>query len=152
DAVTFTGSVATGRKVAARAAERLIPCTVELGGKDAAIVLADCDLTRTVAGVLFWATHNAGQDCSAIERVYVEEAIADAFVARLAATAKKLKVTEAGAPGDLGPLQNERQLAIVEEHVADAKKKGAVVLCGGERTGHGFGFQPTVLDRCSHDM
>ncbi|MEO0602328.1 MAG: aldehyde dehydrogenase family protein, partial [Myxococcota bacterium] len=71
DAVVFCGSVATGRRVAAKCAERLVPCSVELGGKDAAIVLEDCNLDRTVAGVLQWSMHNAGQDCSSIERVYV---------------------------------------------------------------------------------
>jgi acyl-CoA reductase-like NAD-dependent aldehyde dehydrogenase len=152
DAVTFTGSVPTGRKVAARAGERLIPCSVELGGKDAAIVLADCDLDRTVAGVLFWAIQNAGQDCSSIERVYVEQAVADAFVKQLAAAASRLRVSTPDAPGDLGPLQNAAQLRIVEEQVEDAKRLGAKVLSGGARCGGGFGYSPTVLDQCTQDM
>jgi acyl-CoA reductase-like NAD-dependent aldehyde dehydrogenase len=152
DAVTFTGSVPTGKRVAARAGERLIPCSVELGGKDAAIVLADCDLDRTVAGILFWATHNAGQDCSAIERVYVEASIADRFVAQLAAAARKLRVASPGVVGDLGPLQNERQLEIVEEHVEEARRLGAKVLCGGARTGHGYGYAATVIDDCAQTM
>jgi acyl-CoA reductase-like NAD-dependent aldehyde dehydrogenase len=152
DAVAFTGSVATGKRVAVAAGERLIPCTVELGGKDAAIVLADCNLGRTVAGILFWAVHNAGQDCSAIERVYVEDAIADRFVEQLAKAAKKLRVSVPGAPGEVGPLQNAAQLAIVEAHVDDAKTKGAKVLSGGARVGPGYGYQPTVLDACTEEM
>ncbi|MGO8994532.1 MAG: aldehyde dehydrogenase family protein [Polyangiaceae bacterium] len=152
DAVTFTGSVPTGKRVAARAGERLIPCSVELGGKDAAIVLADCDLDRTVAGILFWATHNAGQDCSAIERVYVEASIADRFVAQLAGAARKLRVAAPGVVGDLGPLQNERQLEIVEEHVDEAKRLGGKVVCGGTRTGHGYGYLPTEIDDCTQAM
>ncbi|MEI8256755.1 MAG: aldehyde dehydrogenase family protein [Deltaproteobacteria bacterium] len=152
DAVTFTGSVRTGRKVAAHAGERLIPCSVELGGKDAAIVLADCDLDRTAIGVVTWAMQNAGQDCSSIERVYVEEAIADAFAARVTAIAKKLRVSTGEGLAEVGPLQNEAQLRIVESHVDEAKQKGATVLAGGKRTGKGLGFEPTVLDRCTHSM
>jgi acyl-CoA reductase-like NAD-dependent aldehyde dehydrogenase len=152
DAVVFTGSVPTGRKVAVRAAERLIPCSVELGGKDAAIVLADCDLERTAVGVAQWALHNCGQNCAAIERVYVEEAVADRFVEVLTRVVKKLRVAPGAGPTDLGPLQSEAQLAIVERHVEDAKAKGAAVTCGGARTGQGLGYQPTVLDRCREEM
>jgi acyl-CoA reductase-like NAD-dependent aldehyde dehydrogenase len=153
DAVVFCGSVRTGRKVAVRCAERMIPCSLELGGKDAAIVLADCDLERTVAGLAQWALNNAGQDCSSIERVYVEEAVADTLVARLAALFSQLTVAGAGSGrADLGPLQNEMQLRIVEEHVADALAKGATLVCGGQREGKGLGYRPTLLDRCDESM
>jgi acyl-CoA reductase-like NAD-dependent aldehyde dehydrogenase len=151
DAIVFTGSVATGRRVAKAAGERLIPCSVELGGKDAAIVLADCNFDRTVAGVAQWAFHNAGQNCAGIERVIVEDAIADRFVERLGMVAGKLRVAPE-EPSDLGPLQNEPQLRIVEEHVADALDNGAVLVTGGKGTGSGFGYEPTVLDRCTPDM
>jgi acyl-CoA reductase-like NAD-dependent aldehyde dehydrogenase len=151
DAVVFTGSVRTGKKVAVHAAERMIPSSIELGGKDAAIVLADCDLDRTAVGVAHWAFHNAGQDCSSIERIYVEERVADRFVERLGAVASQLSVHPEGE-GDIGPLQNAAQLAIVERHVADAVEKGARVVCGGERTGKGLGFLPTVLADCTDDM
>lgn len=152
DGLVFTGSVRTGRKVSARAGERLIPCSVELGGKDAAIVLADCDLGRTAVGILQWGVHNAGQNCAAIERVYVEEAIADAFVERLGKIAKKLRVAPQDGPSELGPLQNEAQLGIVERHVADALDKGAKLVAGGKRTDKGLGYQATVLDGCTPDM
>lgn len=155
DSVVFTGSVPTGRKVALAAAERLIPASLELGGKDAAIVLADCDLERTVAGIAQWSMHNAGQNCAGIERVYVEEAIADQFVERLAGVVDQLSVAEGGddeGPTDLGPLQNAAQLSIVESHVADAKALGAQVAAGGKRTGSGYGYRPTVLDHCSAEM
>ncbi len=153
DAVVFTGSVPSGRRVALRAAEKLIPCSVELGGKDAAIVLADCDLDRTALGVAQWAFHNAGQNCAGIERVYVEDRIADAFVEKLARIAASLRVSDGVAPiADLGPLQNAAQLAIVEAHVADALERGAVIRAGGARTGHGYGYAPTVLDHCTHAM
>ncbi|MEB2313647.1 MAG: aldehyde dehydrogenase family protein [Sorangiineae bacterium] len=152
DAVVFTGSVPTGRRVAALAAERLIPASLELGGKDAAIVLADCDFPRTVAGVLQWSMHNAGQNCAGIERVYVEAAIADRFVEALGRAARRLVVAPADGPSDLGPLQNARQLALVEAQVAAARAAGAELVCGGERTGRGYGYAPTVLDRCTDDM
>lgn len=151
DAVVFTGSVGTGRKVAAHAGDRLLPCSVELGGKDAAIVLADCDLERTAAGLAFWAFHNAGQDCSSVERIYVEARIADRFVERLASVARALTVNPSGT-GDLGPLQNHTQLRIVEEHVADALARGAKLVCGGQRVGNGHGYLPTVLDGCAAGM
>ncbi|MEQ1508396.1 MAG: aldehyde dehydrogenase family protein, partial [Myxococcota bacterium] len=152
DAVVFCGSVPTGRKVAARCGERLIPCSVELGGKDAAIVLADCDLPRTVAGIVQWSMHNAGQDCSSIERVYVEAAIADRFVDALAGTVDKLVVAPSTGRADVGPLQNERQLEVVERHVAAAIAAGAVARTGGRRVGPGYGYAPTVLDRCTEAM
>jgi acyl-CoA reductase-like NAD-dependent aldehyde dehydrogenase len=146
DLVCFTGSVATGRKVAVTCAERLVPCALELGGKDAAIVLADCDLERAANGVAWGALSNAGQNCASIERVYVERAIAEAFMAKVTSIVKSLR------PGDdVGPLATERQCAIVRDHVGDAKTHGARVLAGGDdapTTGigeAGFAFAPTVL-------
>jgi len=152
DAIVFTGSVRTGRKVAALAGEKLIPCSVELGGKDAAIVLADCDLERTVAGVAQWGLHNAGQNCAAIERVYVEDKIADEFVKRLASFVSNVRVEPQDGPSDIGPLQNAAQLEIVKRHVDDAREKGGKVLCGGKPTGKGCGYEPTVIDECTQDM
>ena len=152
DSLIFTGSCSTGRKVAARAGERLLPCSVELGGTDAAVVLADCNLDRTVMGILHWSMHNAGQDCSSIERVYVEEAIADAFVQRLGAVASQLTVSGADSEPDIGPLQNEAQLNKVDAMVKAAVDAGATLVVGGEKTGPGFGYQPTILDHCTQEM
>jgi acyl-CoA reductase-like NAD-dependent aldehyde dehydrogenase len=152
DALTFTGSVATGKKIAARCGELLIPCSVELGGKDAAIVLADCDLGRTAVGIAQWALHNCGQNCAAIERVYVEDDIADAFVERLGQVVEKVRVAPDHEFCEIGPLQNHQQLDIVEAHVKDALDKGAELVTGGERTGSGLGYRPTVLDKCSAEM
>lgn len=152
DAVTFTGSTASGREVAKACAERLVPVSLELGGKDAAIVLSDCLFDRTVAGVLYWALANAGQSCGAIERVLVEDPIADRFVDALATAAARLRVTGDAKTSDVGPLSNARQLAIVEQHVSDAIARGAVLRCGGRRTGQGYWFEPTVLDHCTTDM
>ncbi|MBX3183138.1 MAG: aldehyde dehydrogenase family protein [Polyangiaceae bacterium] len=152
DSVVFTGSVPTGRRVAKLAAERLIPASLELGGKDAALVLADCDLERTALGIAQWSMHNAGQNCAGIERVYVEEAIADAFVERLGKVVSRLRVAPGDGPTELGPLQNAAQLDLVERHVKDALERGAELVTGGERTGSGYGYRPTVLDHCNHEM
>lgn len=152
DAVVFTGSVPTGRLVAAAAAARLIPCSLELGGKDAAIVLADADLDRTALGISQWSMFNSGQDCSSIERVYVEAPVADAFVDRLTRVVQGLRVADGSGEAELGAVQNESQLAIVEAHLADAVSRGATIRCGGERTGIGNGFPGTVLDHCTHEM
>ncbi|HTL11032.1 MAG TPA: aldehyde dehydrogenase family protein, partial [Bdellovibrionota bacterium] len=153
DAATFTGSYASGRAVAALAAEAMIPCSMELGGKDAAIVLADCDLDRTVAGIMHWGIHNAGQNCGAIDRVYVEDAIADRFVEKLSRAVSALRSTS-GDPlsTDVGAVVHRGQLQIVEELVADARVKGAKVTAGGAQSGKGLWYEPTVLDGCDHSM
>ncbi len=141
DLVVFTGSVATGKKIALAAAANLVPVSLELGGKDAAIVLADADLERTARGIVWGAFTNAGQNCAAIERVYVERKIADKFTQRVVELTKALRVGE-----DVSPLTTPAQLAIVERHLAAAREAGAKILVGGERTGQGLGFQPTVLE------
>ena len=138
DLVAFTGSVAAGRKVALACAERFVPCSLELGGKDAAIVREDADLDRAAAGIAWGAFTNAGQNCAAIERVYVHERIAKAFLDKLVATVKGL------APrADMGTLTTEAQLAIVRRHHEEAVAKGAEVLTGC--TAEGLYFAPTVL-------
>lgn len=126
DQVIFTGGVATGRKVAHACAERLVPCALELGGKDAAIVFADADIERATRGVVWGAMMNAGQNCAAIERVYVERRVADEFANRVAALVSSLR------PGiDVMPLATDAQKAIVGGHVASAVAAGATVLAGG---------------------
>jgi len=151
DACVFTGSPETGRKVRVVCAERGIQASVEMGGKDPAIILADCDLERTVAGVTDWALGNAGQACGAIEVAYVDEQIADIFVQALARAWRKLQVSSRPR-SDVGPLANRRQFDVVVSHVEDARAKGAVVACGGAPTGDGLCFAPTVLDRCDARM
>ena len=151
DACVFTGSPETGRKVRVACAERGIQTSVEMGGKDPAIVLADCDLERTVAGITQWALSNAGQACGAIEIAYVDEQIADIFVTSLARAWRKLTVGT-GRRADVGPLANRRQFDVVVSHVEDARAKGALVVCGGSPTGEGLCFAPTVLDRCDDRM
>lgn len=143
DLVVFTGSPATGRKVAAACAERLVPCTLELGGKDAAIVLADADLDRAANGIVWGGMMNAGQNCGAVERVYVVAEVAAAFTAKLAQAAKSLRVGV-----DVGPLTTSAQRDVVGRHVDAAKEAGAEVLTGGEAVeekGARHGYRPTVM-------
>jgi acyl-CoA reductase-like NAD-dependent aldehyde dehydrogenase len=124
-----------------------------MGGKDPAIVLADCDLDRTVAGITHWALCNAGQACGAIEVAFVERAIADRFVDRLREVWTQLRSGPAhGAASDVAPLGNARQFELVKQHVEDARAQGATVVCGGEPLGEGLWFAPTVLDHCTESM
>ncbi|MCC6620177.1 MAG: aldehyde dehydrogenase family protein [Deltaproteobacteria bacterium] len=118
DHVVFIGSVATGRKVAVQAAERLISTSLELGGKDAAIVLADCEPERTAAGVFWGAMGNSGQNCAAVERCYVERAIYPDFVKRLVDLASRAAVA---------PVATEAQDAVVRRHLDDARARGATL-------------------------
>ena len=145
DRVVFTGSVPTGRAVARRAAERLVPCSLELGSKDAAIVLHDADLERTANGLVWGAFHNAGQDCASVERVYVDKRIHDALLAKI------LEAT-AGMAKDLGPLIDQRALDKVHGHVTAAVAAGAVVRTGGAPTGIGWHYPATVLTGVTDDM
>jgi acyl-CoA reductase-like NAD-dependent aldehyde dehydrogenase len=135
--------------VRVRCAELGIPSSIEMGGKDAAIVLADCAMDRTVASIVHWALSNAGQACGAIEVAYVDHTIADAFVERVARAFRSLRV---GLDGDVAPMAHERQLAVVEAHVKDAIENGAKLVSGGARTGEGLGYEPTLLDRCTSRM
>jgi acyl-CoA reductase-like NAD-dependent aldehyde dehydrogenase len=155
DKIMFTGSTRTGRKIAVRAAERLIPVSLELGGKDAMIVLSDADLERAVGGAIWGGTFNAGQSCIATERIYVEEPVYDEFVSKLT---EKVNTLRQGmdAPGEFkaefGAMANESQLEIVERHVQDAIDKGARALTGGKRGERGLFYPPTVLVDVDHTM
>ncbi len=154
DMVMFTGSVRTGRSIAVRCAERLIPCSLELGGKDALIVLADADLERAAKAAVWGGMTNSGQACVGVERVYVEAPVYDEFVALLTDKVKALR-QGMDAPGsfasDIGVMVTSNQVDIVAEHVADAVAKGARVLTGGDRM-PGNGFAPTVLVDVDHSM
>jgi succinate-semialdehyde dehydrogenase/glutarate-semialdehyde dehydrogenase len=153
DACVFTGSTRTGRSVRTKCAELGIPASIEMGGNDPAIVLADCDVPRTVAGITHWTLSNAGQACGAIEIAFVDERIAEDLVRKLAGAWEKLRVGTRCAPEvDIGPLGIQKQLQIVEQHVADAIARGAKLVCGGKRTGDGLGYLPTLLDRCDERM
>jgi acyl-CoA reductase-like NAD-dependent aldehyde dehydrogenase len=145
--ISFTGSVATGKKVAAAAAPDLKRVTLELGGNDPAIVLDDVD-TEKVAEKLFWsAFRNSGQVCIAVKRVYVPERLHDDLVDALAAKARAAKVGDGMAEGtDLGPINNKPQFERVSELVSDALSNGATAVAGGGPLDRpGYFFAPTVL-------
>jgi acyl-CoA reductase-like NAD-dependent aldehyde dehydrogenase len=152
--IVFTGSVATGKRIMAAAAANLTPVVLELGGKDPAIVCADADLDQAADGIVWGAFMNAGQTCASVERVYVDASVADAFIEKVVERTRALRVGDpARAETDMGPLTLERQRAIVEEHVADAVARGAVVRTGGARPdGEGFFYPPTVLTGVDHGM
>ena len=155
DMIMFTGSTATGRKVAARCGERLIPCSLELGGKDPLIVLEDADVARAANVAVEWSMRNAGQICLSVERAYVTAPVYDEFVERVTSQVKALRQGVPGENGsvDVGAITHAPQLDIIERHVNDAVDKGAKVLTGGKRgTGPGQFFEPTVLVDVDHTM
>jgi acyl-CoA reductase-like NAD-dependent aldehyde dehydrogenase len=155
DLVCFTGSVATGRKVAEAAARRFIPTFLELGGKDPAIALASADLELATSAILWGSVVSTGQSCLSIERIYVAEAIFDNFVEKLVEKAQRLPLAyPALEDGQIGPIIAERQADIIAEHLSDAVDKGAVVHCGGkiEELDGGFWCRPTVLTQVNHSM
>ncbi|REE73107.1 acyl-CoA reductase-like NAD-dependent aldehyde dehydrogenase [Rhodococcus wratislaviensis] len=155
DMIQFTGSTRTGRRIAARCGERLIPSSLELGGKDPMIVLADANVERAANVAVEWSIRNAGQICMGIERVYVEAPVYDEFVSKITEKVSRLRI---GAPGDygstdVGAITFAPQLDIIESHIGDATAKGARVLVGGKREpGAGRFFQPTVLVDVNHTM
>ncbi|MGV9410041.1 aldehyde dehydrogenase family protein [Nocardia sp. NPDC003693] len=142
DYVRFTGSVETGKVVALRAAARLIPCCLDLGGKSAALVLADADLDRAAACIALGGLANSGQSTGSVERVYVEAAVYDEFLSKLAQEAAAFGPMIGDEPG-LGVMTSPSHLGTVREQVRDALLKGATLVCGG--TGIGHVFEPTVL-------
>ncbi len=155
DKLIFTGSVATGKRIQAAAAERLLPTVLELGGKDPMIVCADADLDRASSGAVWGAFTNAGQACLSVERLYVVRSVAEEFIRLCVEKTKRLKLGPPDDPeNDIGPLIRDRQVRIVEEHVEDAVQKGAQVLVGGQRPAGkgGFFYEPTVLTRVNHGM
>lgn len=149
DFLQFTGSTATGRKVAVACAQRLIPYGLELGGKDPAIVLADADLDRAANGIAWGGLFNSGQVCVSVERVYVEAPVYDEFVAKLSA---RVGGVQQGHDGDTGAMATEAQRDIVSRHVGEATTAGARVVTGGEPTGVGTYFTPTVLADVDQSM
>lgn len=154
DKVFFTGSTHVGKKIAQSCAERLIPVSLELGGKDPAIVLKDCNLDYTARGIVWGALANCGQACASIERVYVHKDIHDELVRKVVELVRKLNIGDGfSEKTDIGPLNNENQLKKVQNQIQEALQKGAILHTGGKQTGkEGFFFEPTVLSNVSHDM
>jgi acyl-CoA reductase-like NAD-dependent aldehyde dehydrogenase len=155
DMIMFTGSTKTGRKVAETAARRLIPASLELGGKDPMIVLSDADLERAANFATYYSMQNAGQTCISIERVYVEEPVYDEFVAKVSEKVRELRVGKPDGPGsvEVGAITFPPQMETIKDHVADAVQKGARILTGGNQTpGAGRFFEPTVMVDVDHTM
>jgi len=155
DCVMFTGSSKTGKAVLKKAAERLIPCYLELGGKDPMIVCADANIERAATAAAYYSMNNAGQVCISIERVYVEAPVYDEFVQCVTDNVRKLRQGPPTSEGtvDVGAVIFPPQLEIVDEHVRDAAAKGAKVLTGGrQRPGPGRFYEPTVLVDVDHTM
>ena len=155
DMVMFTGSTATGRKVAERAARRLIPVSLELGGKDPMIVLADADLERAANAAVYYSMQNSGQTCISIERAYVEAPVYDEFVKRVTGKIHALRQGPPTGPGsvEVGAMTFPKQLDIVSGHVDAARDAGATVVAGGRaRQGSGRFYEPTVLVDVDHSM
>ncbi|MFJ7151916.1 succinic semialdehyde dehydrogenase [Streptomyces sp. NPDC100445] len=155
DYVSFTGSTRTGREVAVGAAARLVGVSLELGGKNAMLVLDDADIEKAAAGAVRACFSSAGQLCISIERLYVHDSVADAFLERFTARTRAMRLGNSLAYGaDMGSLVGERQLETVRRHVEEAVAKGAKVLAGGvARPDIGpYFFEPTVLDGVEDSM
>jgi acyl-CoA reductase-like NAD-dependent aldehyde dehydrogenase len=157
DYVQFTGSTDTGRAIAKRAAERLIPCSLELGGKDPMIVLEDADVTRAAAGALWGGMFNAGQVCTSVERVYVHTDVYEQFVAELGSRVGKLRQGMDSIAGtmEVGAMADPRQVTLVHDHVQDALARGAHLLNPADTPGvprTGSWLAPTVLVDVDHSM
>ncbi len=152
DKISFTGSVATGRRVAVACAERLIPCTLELGGKDPMIVCEDADLDAAAAGAVAGGFLNTGQYCCGTERVYVVDSVAQLFTEKVVERTRSLRQADAGE-FDVGAMFWPRQLEIVERHVDEARARGAEVLSGGRRNPAlpGLFYEPTVMTGVADD-
>ena len=154
DYVQFTGSTATGRIVGRQCVDRLIPYSLELGGKDPALVLADADLDRAANGIAWGGLFNSGQVCISIERVYVEEPVYDEFLAKLVKNVRQLRQgqDDRSFKFDIGAMATVAQRDIVQRHVDEALAAGARVVTGGKPTGVGTFFEPTVLADVEQSM
>src|SRR5262249_3494670 len=149
--IGFTGETVTGKQVARSAADELKHVTLELGGSDAAIVCDDADLDLAARTIAIGRFFNAGQACLAVKRVYVFDTVADDFVDKIAARAKRLKLgSGTDASAQMGPLHTEKQRAEIEAQLADAVQRGGKVVAGGKRPdgeqfARGYYFEPTVV-------
>ncbi|MCB0754691.1 MAG: aldehyde dehydrogenase family protein [Flavobacteriales bacterium] len=154
DGYFFTGSYRTGKYIAERAAGKLVPVGLELGGKDPMYVCDDVDVKAVAASGVEGAFYNNGQSCCAVERIYVHEKVYDAFVDAFIEEAKTMKMglpTEDGA--FIGPLTRPQQADVLADQVADATAKGATLLLGGKAAERpGYYFEPTVLTDVTHEM
>src|SRR6266851_3025001 len=155
DKILFTGSVATGRRVAETCAKRLIPTVLELGGKDAMLVLADADIDVAASAAVWGSYTNCGQVCLSVERLFVEQSVSDEFAARCVAKTKKLRLGPGNDPNtDVGPMIRPQHVQRMVDLIEDAVSRGARVLCGGHPRvdlGANF-FEPTVITNVDSSM
>jgi acyl-CoA reductase-like NAD-dependent aldehyde dehydrogenase len=155
DKVFFTGSVATGQRIAEACGRKLIPSVLELGGKDAMIVLDDADLDIASSAAVWGSFTNCGQACLSVERIYVERAVAERFTSLCVQKTAKLRLgPPSDADAEVGPVIRLRQLEKVEEHLRDAVSRGAKILVGGHRRpdlGPNF-LEPAVIANVDHSM
>ncbi len=155
DKILFTGSVATGRRVAEACAKRLIPTVLELGGKDAMLVLADANLDVAASAAVWGSYTNCGQVCLSVERLFVEQSVSDEFAARCVAKTKKLRLGPGNDPtSDVGPMIRPQHVQRMVDLIEDAVSRGARVLCGGHprvELGANF-FEPTVITNVDSSM
>jgi succinate-semialdehyde dehydrogenase/glutarate-semialdehyde dehydrogenase len=153
DKLMFTGSVETGKRVAAAAARHLTPVVLELGGKDPMVVFADADLENAARAAVWGAFANAGQACASVERCYVQKEVAAKFIDLVLTETKSLKqgMTE---ESDIGAISNQEQLETIDRHVEEAVAQGASILIGGQREKDAAGlfYPPTVLTKVDHSM
>lgn len=166
DKIMFTGSVATGKKIAAASSENLTSCVFELGGKDPMIVFEDANLELAAGAAVWGAFCNAGQSCSSVERLYVQESAAEELTQKIIEKTKQIKLGRGNeADVSMGPMSSERQLKIVEDHVNAFREAGAQVEIGGRRnadnlvhnegkarTGVNLFYEPTVISGATNDM
>jgi acyl-CoA reductase-like NAD-dependent aldehyde dehydrogenase len=154
DMIAFTGSVEVGKQVMRRAADRLIPVSLELGGKDPLIVLKDADLERAANACIWGSLMNSGQVCTSIERVYVEEPVYQTFVDKIVQKAQSLRQGPSSDEVELGSMTSEEQFKKVSAQVSEAVARGAKVLTGGRANPNfsGLYYEPTVLIDVNHDM
>lgn len=154
DGVFFTGSHATGKKIALAMAGRMIPVQLELGGKDPVYVCEDVDVNKAASSLVEGAFYNAGQSCCAVERIYVQESIYEAFLSAFTSETKNLVSGSPEAENTfIGPLTRSQQIEIIERQTAQAVAAGARLLAGGRRVkGAGNFFEPTVLADCGNDL
>jgi acyl-CoA reductase-like NAD-dependent aldehyde dehydrogenase len=154
DFCVFTGAVETGRQVAAACGARVIPCTMELGGKAPLIACEDCDVERTARAIVYGGFAHSGQVCISVERVYAHQSVYGVLVDRVRALVAELRQGDPSREHvDLGAITSLRQIQVVRRHIEDALGKGARLVCGGhELPGPGQFFEPTVLRDCDHTM
>jgi len=155
DGYFFTGSYKTGRYIAEKVASKLVPCQLELGGKDPLYVMDDItDIDKVAGAALEGVVYNNGQSCCAVERIYVHENIYDQFVKSYSEQAKKLNIGDPmNGSTDIGPLSRKEQKDLLLSQISDAKEKGAMIISGGKGVDRkGYFIEPTVMVNVNHEM